>query len=66
MNIKLIANVIGSLFPVIFPEQQFNPRRALGALVAFLVAILAINWIGADATVQAIEIAEEFIDLAEE
>ena len=66
MSIKLIASLVGSLFPVIFPDQEFKPKRAGGVLVCFLVAVVAINWLGLEGTLQAIEVTEEFIELTEE
>lgn len=66
MSIKLIADVVGSLFPVIFPKQQFKPKRAVGAVVAVIVVAVLTSWLGIDSTVQVLEVAEDFIELTEE
>lgn len=66
MKLSLIANIVGSLFPIIFPKQEFKPKRAVFALVVFGVVAGTVNWIGVDATTQALEFTSEFLDLAEE
>ena len=66
MSIKLIADVVGSLFPVIFPKQQYKPKRAVGAVVAVIVVAVLTSWLGIDSTVQVLEVAEDFIELTEE
>jgi len=66
MNIKLISSVIGSLFPIIFPKQEFKPKRLVGVIVCIAIAIGTINLLGVEGAVQALEFAEELIELTEE
>ena len=66
MSIKLISNVIGSLFPIIFPKQEFKPKRLVGAVICMTTAIGAKHLLGAEEAVQALEFAEDFLNLTEE
>ena len=66
MNLTVIMNVVGTLFPIIFPKQEFKPRRAVAVLVAFVVAIVAVHYLGVEGTEQAIESAGMLLELAEE
>jgi len=66
MNIKLISSVIGSLFPIIFPKQEFKPKRLVGVIVCIAIAIGTINLLGVEGAVQALEFAEDFLNLTEE
>ena len=66
MLVKTIVDVVGTLFPIIFPKQEFKPKRAVGALVSVVVAIVAINTLGIDGAETAIGLAADVIELTEE
>lgn len=66
MNIKLIANVIGSLFPIIFPKQEFKPKRLAGVVVCTAVAVGMSHFLDAGTIESVLEITEELLDLAQE
>ena len=66
MNIRLIIQAVGTLFPVIFPKQEFKPKRLAGVIVCLALAIGSVKLLGVDGTEQALEVAEDILDLSEE
>lgn len=66
MNIKLITQAIGTLFPVIFPKQEFKPKRLAGVVICLALAIGSVKLLGIEGTEQALEVAEEILDMTEE
>lgn len=66
MNIKLISSVIGSLFPVIFPKQEFKPKRLAGMVVAMALVIGSVKLLGTEGTADVIELVEDVMEITEE
>lgn len=66
MGIKLVADIVGSLFPVIFPKQEFKPKRAIGAVVAFALAVVAVQFLGLEGAESAVSVAIDIIEMTEE
>ncbi len=64
--IKLAVQAIGTLFPVIFPKQEFKPKRLIAAVLVTALAATSINFIGLENTEAALEVAEEVLELSEE
>lgn len=66
VSISAITGVIGTLFPIIFPEQEFKPKRAIGVLVAIGIAWGMVATLGVEDSIEVLEVAEEVIELTEE
>lgn len=66
MNIKLLANIVGSLFPVIFPKQQFKPVRLVGFVIAFIIIAGSVQLMGKDTTEDIVDIVEDVLEATEE
>ena len=66
MNIRLIVQAIGTLFPVIFPKQEFKPKRLAGVIICLALAIGSVKLLGVDGTNEALEVAEEILNMTEE
>ena len=63
---KLILQAIGTLFPVIFPKQEFKPKRLVAVIVCLALSVGAVKLLGVDGAIQAIEIAEDIVEMTEE
>lgn len=61
-----ILPFLGSLLPIIFPNQEFKPKRLAAVIVSFILIIGSIKIIGLDETLEAIEATEDLIELTEE
>ena len=66
MVLQTLLGFAGTLVPVLFPDKEFRPKRAAAVLVSFVVAIVAIKFLGVEGTEVALEVAEGFLELAEE
>ena len=66
MNIRLIVQAIGTLFPVIFPKQEFKPKRLVGVIICLALAVGSVKLLGVEATNDAIEAGKEILDMTEE
>ena len=66
MNIRLIVQAVGTLFPVIFPKQEFKPKRLAGVIICLALAIGSVKLLGVDGTNEALEVAEEILNMTEE
>ena len=66
MSIKLIVQAIGTLFPVIFPKQEFKPKRLAAVIICLALAVGSVKLLGLEVTEQALEVAEEILDMTEE
>ena len=66
MNPLLLIKSLGSLVPILFPNQEFKPKRAIGAILAIVIAITAHSFLGEDAIEDVLETAEQIIELTEE
>jgi hypothetical protein len=65
-NLKIAADIVGSLFPVIFPDQKFNGKRLAGVVLAVVLAVGSVKLLGIDGAEEAVEIAEDIMELSEE
>lgn len=63
---KLILDFVGSLFPVIFPKNEFKPKRAVFVFVMSLVMMFAVDYFGAATIEQAIDLTGAAVELTEE
>lgn len=63
---KAIGSVVGSLFPVIFPNQEFKPKRLAAVVILFLVVLFAGEYFGFASVENALELTEQAIELTEE
>ena len=66
MNIRLMVQAIGTLFPVIFPKQEFKPKRLAGVIICLALAIGSVKLLGVDGTNEALEVAEEILNMTEQ
>jgi len=66
MNLNFILSAVGTLFPIVFPKQEFKPNRLLGVVVAVVLVIGSIKLIGVENTEQAIELTDDIIEMSEE
>lgn len=66
MNIRLIVQAIGTLFPVIFPKQEFKPKRLAGVIICLVLAISSVKLLGVDGTNEALEVGKEILNMTEE
>lgn len=67
MNLMIpILNFVGSLFPIVFPKNEFKPQR-LGAVLAIIVTVSAcVYFLGEDKTEFVIDKTEQVIELTEQ
>lgn len=63
---RLILEFIGSLFPVIFPKNEFKPKRAAFVFVMVFLMMFAVEYFGAATVEQAIDLTGNAVELAEE
>lgn len=66
MSFVNIIRAIGSLFPVIFPDQEFKPKRLLAVVVLFIMVLFAGEYFGFASVENALELTGEAIELTEE
>jgi hypothetical protein len=66
MSLSIVVSAIGTLFPVIFPEQEFKPKRLAGLVVCLVLAVGSVALLGVEDTIHTIEVAETLLELAEE
>lgn len=64
--LKVAANFIGTLLPVVFPNQEFKPQRLFATLLCFGVIVVSVHFLGVENTEVGLELAEDFIELTEE
>ncbi len=65
-KLKLILDFVGTLFPIIFPKNEFKPKRAAFVFVMVIVMMFANEYFGAATIENAIELTESVVQLAEE
>jgi len=66
MKLKLIFDFIGTLFPIIFPKNEFKPKRAVFVLVVMFLMMFAIDHFGFVLVDQAITFTGDAVSLTEE
>ena len=64
--IKTLLRFAGSLLPIIFPNQEFKPKRLAAVVLSFVLMVSSIKLIGLDETLEALEATEDLIELTEE
>lgn len=64
--VRAIGSLVGSLFPVIFPNQEFKPKRLLAVVVLFLIVLFAGEYFGFASVENALQLTEQAIELTEE
>lgn len=57
---------IGSLIPIIFPNQKFNPKRLLAVVVILALLGVSTYFLGIDATESIVDLTEPVMGLTEE
>lgn len=62
MQLSAILGFVGSLFPVIFPKNEFNPKNLAAVVVIMIVTVASIAFIGVDGTEAAKDIAVDLVD----
>lgn len=63
---KLILDFVGSLFPIIFPKNEFKPKRAAFVFVMVIVMMFAYDYFGAATIENAIDFTGSVVELTEE
>ena len=63
---RLILEFVGSLFPIIFPKNEFKPKRAAFVFVMVFLMMFAIDYFGAATVEQAIDLTGSAVELTEE
>lgn len=63
---KSIGSVVGSLFPVIFPNQEFKPKRLVAVIALFVIIILAGEYFGFSSVENALDMVGVAIEYTEE
>lgn len=63
---KLILDFVGSLFPIIFPKNEFKPKRAAFVFFMVIVMMFAHDYFGAATIENAIELTGSIVELTEE
>lgn len=66
MSINVIASVIGTLFPVIFPKQEFKPKRLAAVVVVVVLVVGSVKLLGVEGTAEAINLVEDVMEITEE
>lgn len=65
-KLRLILNFIGSIFPVVFPKNEFKPKRAVFVFLMVIAMMFAIEYFGAATIDQAIDLTGDIVELTEE
>ena len=65
-KLKLILDFVGTLFPIIFPKNEFKPKRAAFVFAMVIVMMFAGDYFGAATIENAIDFTEDLIGLTEE
>lgn len=63
---KALGSIVGSLFPVIFPNQEFKPKRLIAVVVLFLVILFAGEYFGFATVENALDMVGQAIEYTEE
>jgi len=66
MALTSILNVVGTLFPIIFPKQEFRPKRLVAVVVCTAVVVVTISLLGIEQTGQVLEFTNDLVELTEE
>lgn len=66
MNWTIALNFIGSLFPIIFPKNEFKPKRAVFVFVMAVVMMFGVDYFGAATIEQAIDLTGDAVSLTEQ
>jgi hypothetical protein len=66
MTLNILVSAIGTLFPVIFPKQEFKPKRLVAVAICLVLVIGSVKLLGVEGTAQTIEIVETLLELTEE
>jgi len=66
MITKAIGSVVGSLFPVIFPNQEFKPKRLVAVIALFVIILLAGEYFGFASVENALDMVGAAIEYTEE
>ena len=66
MKLNIILNFLGTLLPIISPDNKFNPKR-LGAVVILLIILSAlVYFMGVDNTSAVIDLTDDVMELTTE
>lgn len=63
---KAIGSVVGSLFPIIFPNQEFKPKRLIAVIVLFLLVLFAGEYFGFATVENALDLTGQALGMTEE
>lgn len=66
MRFKIVLDFIGTLFPIIFPKNEFKPKRAAFVFVMTFLMMFAVEYFGAATVEQAIDLTGSAVELTEE
>ena len=65
-KLKLILDFVGTLFPIIFPKNEFKPKRAAFVFAMVIVMMFSLDYFGAATIENAIDFTGSLVGLAEE
>ena len=63
---KIILDFVGTLFPIVFPKNEFKPKRAAFVFVMVFLMMFAVEYFGAATIEQAIDLTGNSVELTEE
>jgi hypothetical protein len=65
-TLAMVLGFLQSLVPVIFPKNEFKPKRAVAVVILVFALLFAVDHFGNDTIEDAIDHAEQIIELTEE
>lgn len=65
-KLSVIFNFLGTLVPIIFPKNEFKPKRAAFVFLMIIAMMFAVDYFGAATIEQAIELTGDAVSLTEE
>ncbi|CAH9012450.1 putative TMhelix containing protein [Vibrio phage 199E37-1] len=63
---KWVLDWVQTLFPIVFPKNEFKPKRAAFVFVMVIVMMFAHDYFGAATIENAIELTGSVVELTEE
>lgn len=63
---KWVLDWVQTLFPIVFPKNEFKPKRAAFVFVMVIVMMFAHDYFGAATIENAIELTGSIVELTEE
>lgn len=65
MKLKLILDFIGTLIPVLFPQNEFQPKRFAAVVIMLILIAGGVHFFGVDVVSSIIDLSDDALDLAQ-